>query len=232
MMLVGLLIILLIVSGTTNALSLPDQLNRLGNVMRPQIRNLAAQHLPKTYGNCKERNPPAKCEEGGNLYVKRQRLYKVKARWISGINDLNLDSFAVAPMDDGRLNISLVIRTTDLPMSLRLETCTRLTGCVKLWDNTSACCGKNKRLWATIIASCNTQSPYLRNPILSFLHMDQIKVYNKIFGKYKVKLADVTKAAENGVKQAVRGFLTSNLIDDANGLLKSLYGRFDLNCLS
>ena len=35
--------------------SLPDQLNQLGNVvLKPQFRKLANDFLPRTYGNCNE----------------------------------------------------------------------------------------------------------------------------------------------------------------------------------
>lgn len=231
-----LLLVVALCSGGVNGLvvSLPDQFAKLAKVFKPQIRRLAQQHLPKTYGNCHDKNPPRKCEHhGGNLYQEQTTFYKVKARWITGINDLHMRDLSVVRLEDGRLAIAMMVQMTNLPMSLRLEACSPLLGCgLMLWDNESGCCGRNKRIWATITISCSSQAPYLRHAKLESLKMDKIQVHNSIFGKYKVKLADVTKSAEDGVKTALGNFLRSDAINELNGVIQSLYGRFELTCES
>lgn len=211
--------------------SIPDELNKLMRYLQPQVRSMAQTYLPETYGNCYEDGaPPTKCQHAGNLYFKKTSLYRVKARWITGINDLHMRELAVSTPAENKLDLKLMVELVDIPMSLRLEACAWGAGCTKLWDNQNSCCGKGKRIWATLTAVCSPQAPYIRDPVLSTIRMDKITVSPKLFGSIKVNIADITNSAENGIKTAAKKFLSFDIIDGMNNELQNILGQYQLTC--
>lgn len=233
---------LLAVVVSAREVSIPDQLNALSRVFAGQVHQFAKTHLPRTYGNCAEADAPVPCEEGGNLYVEQGVLHRIKARWVSGLNDLHLRHFSVnIPLkNSNQLELSIMIEMAQLDLSLRLEACTFIKelvdlggyDCVKLWDNHSACCGSSKRIWGKLLLTCTRNSTeLLSNPRITQLGIDRTGIYNKIFGMYEVKLADITQPAADGLKEALeKALTTTDVMTQMNQMLLKLYGRFDLTC--
>ena len=118
---IALLVVLFIVHYSVDAnvvKSIPDELNKLLRFLQPQMRKLARDYVPRTYGNCHEDNPPRKCQNVGNLYDHKTSLYHVKARWITGINDVHLRELRITVPKKNRLNLRMMIELVTAEMVL------------------------------------------------------------------------------------------------------------------
>jgi hypothetical protein len=118
----------------------------------------------------------------GFLYYAHQKdEYKATARWLSGLQTINITSivFAARP---GAITATLQGLFLALPLSLKIEACVLFDNCVTLWDNTYGCCGTNKHFNIGVTFSCKDQNPYIYNPSVA-VQVDPFEITEKIIGR-------------------------------------------------
>ncbi|KAH9106652.1 hypothetical protein AeMF1_017792 [Aphanomyces euteiches] len=203
---------------------LPDVLATLIAAYKPLLGNYAKSQLPATIGNCGQDNPPLPCSESGNLYETTNTFYKVRARWISGINTMTLNSLNATFDDSGNMALTLAVNFAQLPMSLKVDGCGGFLGCVNVLDNSDSCCGSNKTVVMTATANCSESYPFITGFAVATTKITPaINVQIDILGKM-FDVRDVTPSIESGLKDAAGNFLAAKGVDLLNTEIKSLFG--------
>nr|AIG55806.1 secreted protein [Achlya hypogyna] len=204
---------------------LPSVLSTLLTAYKPLLANFTKAQLPASIGNCDAASPPLPCmDSGGNLYEdKSSDWYKVTARWISGINTMNLASLDMAYDATGALALTAVVTFDNLPLSLRVDGCL-FNACTMVMDNTKYCCGSDKTVTLSVAAACAESYPFIRNAtVTDAVVSPALNVQVKVAGQV-VKLKDITPAVQNGIKTTAGTFFESKGMELLNKEIQSLFG--------
>ncbi|RHY83053.1 hypothetical protein DYB37_000873 [Aphanomyces astaci] len=204
---------------------LPDVLSALLDAYKPLLSGFAQANLPATIGNCKEANAPANCTDIGNLYNVKNTFYRVKVRWISGINTMRLDDIAVTFDDkDGSMALTVKVYFAQLPASFLVEACAGVLGCSTFLDTTKSCCGTAKTVTMTATAKCSERPPFLHSFVVGNATISPgIAFTIDVFG-HTFKVADITSYIIQGVKDSAGKFLATQGLTLVNSQLQSIFG--------
>ncbi|RHZ11766.1 hypothetical protein DYB26_010342, partial [Aphanomyces astaci] len=204
---------------------LPDVLSALLDAYKPLLSGFAQANLPATIGNCKEANAPTNCTDIGNLYDVKNTFYRVKVRWISGINTMRLDDIAVTFDDkDGSMALTVKVYFAKLPVSLLVEACAGVLGCATFLDTTKSCCGTAKTVTMTATAKCSERPPFLHSFVVGNATISPgIAFTIDVFG-HTFKVADITSYIIQGVKDSAGKFLATQGLTLVNSQLQSIFG--------
>lgn len=194
----------------------PVDIDKINTALRANIGiiNSALQgSLPRTVGNCSD--PGAlnlqPCIGNAPLYYNKDR-YEVEARWLSGVNTAEIEAIVLSAPVGGKLALSISGKMNDIPMSLAIGECftpdVYVTGtCDKLWDNTDACCGRNKHFNVVVVAECFEDFPFVRNISMSKVGLDPIVISVSVIG-FKINLEDVTEKVRGSLEEVIRPYLS------------------------
>ena len=194
----------------------PVDIDKINTALRANIGiiNSALQgSLPRTVGNCSD--PGAlnlqPCIGNAPLYYNKDR-YEVEARWLSGVNTAEIEAIVLSAPVGGKLALSISGKMNDIPMSLAIGECftpdVYVTGtCDKLWDNTDACCGRNKHFNVVVVAECFGDFPFVRNISMSKVGLDPIVISVSVIG-FKINLEDVTEKVRSSLEEVIRPYLS------------------------
>lgn len=219
----------LVTSGAFGLRSIPDEINKLIRFFKPALSKHVSKILPATIGNCTADNAPQPCHDIGHLHDERALFYHAKARWLSGINELEFQNMHIRPThEQTRLTLSVQTLFKHVPMSLKMDLCV-LIFCKTLWDSHDSCCGRKKQLWGKVSAECSPTFPYLTDPVVEMIGSDQLKVEVPFLG-IKLRIADITDQATAIMQIQGQKFLTQDMIIQMNEMLHDLIGGQDLTC--
>ena len=194
----------------------PVDIDKINTALRAnlEIINSALQgSLPRTVGDCTD--PGAlnlqPCVGGAPLYYNKER-YEIKARWVTGVNTAHLDAIVLSAPVKQKLALSIAGQIDSIPMSLGIGECftpdVYVTGqCDKIWDNTDACCGTNKRFSITVIADCFEDFPFVRNISINKVGLDPIVISVSVIG-FKINLEDVTDKVKNAITDVLEPYVS------------------------
>jgi len=218
------LILLIAICVGLSSAGIIEIINALVKTNLPKLNELLVTNIPNSYGNCNDNGPaqPCLCSPGCNdlYYIHKSWLYEAYARWIEGLRSINVTSIVFSDANPV-VTIDIHGYFGNLPLSLWIGECLTFDQCVNIWDNTNGCCGTNKNFQVNISVNCQNQFPYLIQPKLNEIVMDQFEITENIIG-IKVDVADIT----NTVEQAFSGLLTTYLTTDAfinyNGTMVTL----------
>lgn len=194
----------------------PVDIDRINTALRANlgIINSALQSsLPRTVGNCSD--PAAlnlqPCIGDAPLYYDKGR-YEVEARWLTGVNSARLDAIVLSAPVKQKLALTIAGAMEAIPMSLAIGECftpdVYITGtCDKLWDNTDACCGTNKRFSIAVLADCFEEYPFVRNISVAKIGIDPIVVSVSVIG-FKLDLQDVTENVRVALTNVIEPYVS------------------------
>lgn len=160
--------------------------------------------------------------------------YKVKARWISGINTLRVDQIQLAS-GGGHFTLQVSGALEDLKLRLQVEQCITFDRCTSIFDNSDGCCGREKRFTVKLRMQCSSGFPYLTSPQFESIEMDKLQITQRI-GPVNIKIKDITGLVKGQVSTNVLKVLTEiplisiegqkyTVLNAANEFFKSLdYG--------
>jgi hypothetical protein len=202
---------------------LSDLLNPIISAFLPVI-NKSMVELPAAYGDCSH-SEPQPCINKGDLYYKHKSWqYKVRARWIGGLNTGSITSATFGPGPDGStLRLDLAGVFAQLPVNIEIDECFTFDKCSKLWDNHSGCCGSNKHFSVSVEAKCQPAKPYLSTASVTALKTDSIHLSESI-GPIKFNVADLTGAIKSAAQGLLKDLLTSHPFIPYNGQTYSIVG--------
>ncbi len=195
----------------------PVDLDKINTALRANlglINSALTSSLPRTVGNCSD--PGAlnlqPCVGDTPLYYNKDR-YEVEARWLTGVNTANLDAIVLSAPVKNKLALSIAGAMQSIPMSLSIGECftpdVYITGnCDKLWDNTDACCGSNKRFNIVVLADCFEDFPFVRNITISKVGIDPIVISVSVIG-FKINLEDVTEKVRAAITEVLEPYVSS-----------------------
>lgn len=195
----------------------PFDLDKINTALRANleiINSALGSSLPRTVGNCSD--PGAlnllPCVGDAPLYYNKDR-YEVEARWLTGVNAARLEAIVLSAPVKNKLALSIAGAMESIPMSLAIGECftpdVYVTGkCDKIWDNTEACCGKNKRFNIVVIADCFEEFPFVRNITISKVGIDPIVISVNVIG-FKVDLEDVTEKVRGALTEVLQPYVSS-----------------------
>ncbi|KAG9415331.1 hypothetical protein AC1031_008769 [Aphanomyces cochlioides] len=216
-----------VVRGAWQPPVLPQALSSLIESSKPLLTTLTTTTalIPATVGNCAATdNPPKPCTEIGNLFSTTSYIYKIDARWISGLNTFSIDTLALTPDATGKIKLDVSVTFKSLPISLNVEGCLPSVGCHKVVDDTTTCCGANKTIVLSIAASCSETFPYLGNfSVTKAKIMPSLDITLNLMGKL-TKVLDATSIVESQLKTQGTNLLAAQGASAINNLLKTLYG--------
>ncbi|KAH9106654.1 hypothetical protein AeMF1_017794 [Aphanomyces euteiches] len=216
-----------VVRGAWQPPLLPQALSSLIESSKPLLTTLTKTTalIPATVGNCAATdNPPKPCTEIGNLFSTTSYIYKIDARWISGLNTFSIDNLALTPDATGKIKLDVAVTFKSLPISLNVEGCLPSVGCHKVVDDTTTCCGANKTIELSIAASCSETFPYLGNfSVTKAKIMPSLDITLNLMGKL-TKVLDATSIVESQLKTQGTNLLAAQGAPAINDLLKTLYG--------
>lgn len=196
------------------------ELNALLKQALPGLQQSLAGVLPHSYGACSYSgsrrrrrvrsgpSAPSPCVGGTNtwlFYEHKSWAYKAVARWIGGINSLELTS-AVAASATGGLSLAISGLFAELPASIYIGECFTFDQCSILWDNTHACCGSNKHFEVAIDVKCGAGEEPLAGLSVSSVHLDEIKITEKIIG-ISFDVAHITDKVRDQVTSVLKHYL-------------------------
>ena len=194
----------------------PVDLDKINTALRANlgIINSALQgSLPRTVGNCSD--PGAlnlqPCVGDAPLYYDKGR-YEVEARWLSGVNSAHLDAIVLSAPVKGKIALSIAGLMDNSPMSLAIGECftpdVYVTGqCDRVWDNTDACCGTNKRFSIGVVADCHEDFPFVRNITIAKVGVDPIVISVSVIG-FKINLQDVTDKVRSALTDVLQPYVS------------------------
>jgi len=217
------------------AVSDDDVMGELAEVLQemlPQLQSDLTDALPASYGACSYdirrrrrrvgsrrrrwgagASAPSPCEGGENEFLwgphHEPWLYKAVARWVSGVNTLQLTSAEPSPATGGfSLAISGVFAR--LPVSIKIAQCLSLDQCSTLWDNDSACCGSNKHFTVNILAQCGSSgSAPLAGLSVTSVSLDSLRITESIMPGIKFPVTHITVPVERQVESVLKEYMTS-----------------------
>jgi hypothetical protein len=179
----------------------PVDIDKINTALRANlgiINSALEGSLPRTVGNCSD--PGAlnlqPCVGDAPLYYNKDR-YEIEARWLTGVNTAHLEAIVLSAPVKQKIALTIAGQMENIPMSLGIGECftpdVYITGkCDKIWDNTDACCGSNKRFSIVVIADCFEDFPFVRNIAINKVGLDPIVISVSVIG-FKVNLEDVTE---------------------------------------
>lgn len=195
----------------------PVDLDKINTALRANleiINSALAGSLPRTVGNCTD--PGAlnllPCVGDEPLYYNKDR-YEIEARWLTGVNTAKLDAIVLSAPVKNKLALSISGAMESIPMSLAISECftpdVYITGnCDKIWDNTDACCGTNKRFNIVVIADCFEEFPFVRNITISKVGIDPIVISVSVIG-FKIDLEDVTEKVRSAITTVLQPYVST-----------------------
>ncbi|RHY33405.1 hypothetical protein DYB32_001641 [Aphanomyces invadans] len=160
----------------------------------------------------------------GYLLAQTSALYDIKARWITGINAVNVGNLEyAADVATGAVTLNVILGFESLPLSLRIDAC--LAGkCTKFSDGTTACCGGPKTVAIAAKVSCSESYPFLRNFTFTKIEIrPSVELQFPVNGK-PTTLFDVTKPVESGLNATAAAFIQKEGMDLLNSQIKELFG--------
>jgi len=218
-----------------DAVSDDDVMGELAEVLQEMLPSLTSQlkdALPASYGACSYdirrrrrragsrrrrwgagATAPSPCEGGENQYLwgpeHKPWLYKAVARWVSGINTLQLTSAEPSPATGG-FSLAISGLFERLPVSIKIAQCLSFDQCSTLWDNDSACCGSNKHFTVNIHAQCGSSgSAPLAGLSLTSISLDSLQITEKIMGEIKFPVTHITVPVKRQVESTLKEYMTS-----------------------
>jgi hypothetical protein len=178
--------------------------------------------IPASYGNCGASTSsgpaPTPCQDtGDNLWhVHKHWEYDAEVRWVTGLNTLDFTSVVLTNTSGTGLDGVMGNGTfAELPASVHIEQCATFDKCTKLWDNTHACCGKNKKFGFKVAVGCDTNTHQLTATSLKSLYIDDFELQENI-GVISLPAADITDAIHGVLVEQLTKYLTQPVISHNN----------------
>ena len=193
----------------------PVDIDRINTALRANleiINSALESSLPRTVGNCSD--PGAlnlqPCVGDAPLYYDKGR-YEVEARWLTGVNSARLDAIVLSAPVKQKLALTISGAMAAIPMSLAIGECftpdVYVTGqCDRIWDNTDACCGTNKRFSISVLADCFEDFPFVRNIAIGKIGLDPIVISVSVIG-FKIDLEDVTEKVRAALTEVIQPYM-------------------------
>ncbi|OQR87694.1 hypothetical protein ACHHYP_08175 [Achlya hypogyna] len=227
-MLRSLCLVVAVVAGAGASLPpvLPNELSTVIGSFKPIVSSLATTALPATLGNCAEANPPAPCQEIGNLFAVQTSYYNVSARWVSGLNTITVNTLNLSVGANGSMHLDASVSFTKLPVSLHVDGCLPEIGCKTFIDNSNTCCGGPITVALGIDAACSETYPYVTTmTVSSAAILPSLNIMMTMLGR-QFKVFDATRLAQNGIINGVTQVLQDAKISGPiNKQLQNLYGN-------
>ncbi|KDO34074.1 hypothetical protein SPRG_01348 [Saprolegnia parasitica CBS 223.65] len=204
---------------------LPNELSTVISSFKPIISSMADTALPATLGNCVNGNPPAPCQEIGNLFAVKTSYYNVTARWVSGLNTVQVNQLNLSVGENGSMHLDASVSFTKLPVSLLVDGCIPEFGCKTFIDNSNTCCGGPITVKLGIDANCSETYPYIQNmSVSSAAILPSLNIMMTLLGR-QFKIFDATRLAQNGIINGVTQVLQDpSTSGPINKQIKNLYG--------
>ncbi|KDO34108.1 hypothetical protein SPRG_01379 [Saprolegnia parasitica CBS 223.65] len=182
--------------------------------LKPILSSVAGTALPASLGACASGGPEP-CMEIGDLFAVKANFYDVKARWVSGLNTVQIDTLQLLVGKNGSMHVDVRVSVDELPISLLIDGCIPKIGCKTFLDNASTCCGGRKTITLGLDATCSETYPYIQNLALSKATIDgSLNIVMSVLGKSFSILAGVNKALQDPKKTAL-----------LNAYIQKLYGH-------
>merc|ERR1719247_754175 len=191
------------------------KLNHALDGVLPLLNDVINHTLPESLGDCRSNIStlaPAPCIGTGPLYsgtssglgVQQVEEQHVLARWVTGLNTINLHSVTASVIRESPKPIVVSIRGTvaDMKMSIRIEQCL-LGVCRALWDSTDGCCEPNRQFQLVIATDCHDRGGVAEvgDFTLEYFNIDDIVLSENVLGLFKQKLADLTPRVKTSVQE-------------------------------
>jgi len=179
--------------------------------------NPLGQVIPDSLGNCGASTSsgpaPTPCEGTDDLYsVHKSWAYKAEARWVTGLKTIDFSSIVLTNTSGAGLDgITILGAFGSLPASIHIEQCATFDKCTKLWDNTHACCGSNKKFSTWLGLACDAATHELKNMGLKSLTIDTFELQESL-GPISLPAADITNPVHDAVYAQLQKYLTSSFI--------------------
>lgn len=204
---------------------LPNELSTVIGSFKPIISSLAATALPATLGSCVAGNPPAPCQEIGNLFAVKTSYYNITARWVSGLNTVKINQLNLSVGANGSMHLDASVSFTKLPVSLYVDGCVPEIGCKTFIDNSNTCCGGPITVNLGLDAACSETYPFVQNLALTKASIGgSLEIMVSLFGK-QVSVYDATSKVQEGILTGLNGlFQDPKNMAMINMYVKKLYG--------
>ncbi|OQR97835.1 hypothetical protein THRCLA_06842 [Thraustotheca clavata] len=205
---------------------LPNELSTVIGSFKPIISSMADTALPATLGSCVAGNPPAPCQEIGNLFAVKTSYYNITARWVSGLNTIKVNQLNLTAGENGSMHLDASVSFDQLPVSLHVDGCLPEIGCKTFIDNSNTCCGGPITVALGLDLQCNETYPYLQNIVVSSAAiLPSLNIMMTLFGRH-FKIFDATRIAQNGIVTGVTQVLQDpSTTNPINQQIKNLYGN-------
>jgi len=173
--------------------------------------------LPASIGDCSS-GAPTPCIGDSSLFSQHKPfLYKAEAHWIGGLNTLSITGYEFARnVGSAGINFRVDGKFDELPLSLYIGHCLFFDRCKKLWDNTDACCGTEKKFSVNISMAC-AEDFTIDSFQLNSLDLDPFEIKEAIFG-FDVKLMDITNQVKKEIEPMITKYLGTEPIKDGKSL--------------
>lgn len=206
-------ILLLTMSTLVYSDDLIDQLDFLMAGALPELAGSVQDAIPDSYGKCDSKSPDP-CEGSSSIYYKHKSwVYKVDARWISGLKTISFTQ-AVSARNTDTPGVSIRIDGYfgELPLSLYIGQCVTFDICTKIWDNTNACCGSKEFSLniSMVCASSGGGGPIDHLEMMS-VDTDKFEINEDILG-IGITVADITSKVQNQVESMLTDYITTETI--------------------
>eukprot|EP01124_Arcella_intermedia_P027579 TRINITY_DN5431_c0_g1_i1.p1 TRINITY_DN5431_c0_g1~~TRINITY_DN5431_c0_g1_i1.p1 ORF type:complete len:246 (-),score=35.01 TRINITY_DN5431_c0_g1_i1:70-807(-) len=209
-------LLLLSVSGTSPII---DFINAMIAAKLGDLNTDLRSHIPMSYGNCNDNGPaqPCRCSNGcaDLFYVHKHWEYEAYARWISGLQTMNITAIVFSASGTS-IAVTIDGYFGELPASIRIAECATFDKCVKLWDNTHACCGNNKHFHFGVGVTCQNAFPYLNNLVVTNVTIDKFEITESI-GPIKLNVKDITSSLESAFTSQATQYLSKEAFINYNG---------------
>ncbi|EQC34710.1 hypothetical protein SDRG_08026 [Saprolegnia diclina VS20] len=204
---------------------LPLELSTVVQSLKPILSSVADTALPASLGACASGGPEP-CMDIGNLFAVKANFYDVKARWVSGLNTVQIDTLQLLVGKNGSMHVDVRVSVDELPISLLIDGCIPKIGCKTFLDNASTCCGGRKTITLGLNATCSETYPYLQNLVLTKATIDgSLNIVMSVLGK-SFSVYDATAIAQKkilaGVNKALQDPTKTTLL---NSYVRKLYGH-------
>jgi len=194
------------------------KLNHALEGVLPLLNNVINHTLPRTIGDCSQSSlAPPPCIGDRPIYkgnssgigLKRLEEQRVLARWVTGVNTVQIKDISLQVVLDSRKPIQVVIKgnVADMKMSMQIQQCI-LGACRIAWDNVGGCCEPNRQFNLVIATECNDNDKgvaTLGSFKVEWFNIDDIKLSENILG-LKQEVADLTPRVKTAVQK-----LTTNI---------------------
>lgn len=220
-------LLLVLVLWSAHAVTI-DYLNDFAKQHVQEFTTALQSYVPSSIGACTSPHAPPSpclCLDGHckDLYHKHKAWqYTATGRWVSGLNTIALGDLLFSSLSNSTVALEISGEFAKLPLSLYIAECTTFNKCHKMWDNTSACCGSNKKFRVSLQVECAASFPYLSHGEVVSAHIDKLVIREHMAG-IKVKVADITNRVTHILEQQLQTYLTvARFIPTGNGSLSLL----------